>query len=65
MCITISTCIVQDLQVLQNHALKSCYDMIDAHMEHMTDLHENANIKMLEGKNSNCYVCIQIYNMGI
>ena len=47
--IFLNTCAMQDLedlQILQNHALRCCYNVIDAHMEHVTDLHTNANVKM-------------------
>ena len=37
-----------DLQILQNHALRCCYNVIDARMEHVSDLHNNANVKMLD-----------------
>ena len=49
--IFLNTCTIQeleDLQILQNHALRSCYNVIDARTEHVVDLHRNANIKMLD-----------------
>ena len=39
---------LEDLQTLQNHALICCYNVIDARMEHVIDLHKNANVNMLD-----------------
>ena len=39
---------LEDLQILQNHALRCCYNVIDARTEHVIDLHKNANVKMLD-----------------
>ena len=45
------SCTIQDLEdlnILQNHALRCCYNVTDARMEHVTDLDKNANVKMLD-----------------
>ena len=47
----ISTCDSQDLSdlhILQNHALRCCYQVTDPHDEHIVDLHVNSNMQMLD-----------------
>ena len=39
---------LEDLQILQNHALRCCYNVIDARTKLVTDLHKTANVKMLD-----------------
>ena len=49
--IFIDTCTLQDLQdlqVLQNNALRCCYNVSDLRDEHIADLHANANMEMLD-----------------
>ena len=49
--IFIDTCTLQDLQdlqVLQNNALRCCYNVSDPRDEHIADLHANANMEMLD-----------------
>ena len=49
--IFLNTCTIQDLddlQILQNHALRFIYNVTDPRLEHVEDLHTNANIKMLD-----------------
>ena len=48
--IFIDTCTtqdLQDLQILQNSALRCCYNVIDPRDEHVINLHSNANMEML------------------
>ena len=47
-CIFVSTCNTQDLQVLQNSALRCCYCVINPRDEHVFDLHGNANMQLLD-----------------
>ena len=47
----INTCNTQDLadlQVLQNNALRCCYNVTDPRDEHIFDLHVKANMKLLD-----------------
>ena len=47
----INTCTsqdLQDLQVLQNSALRCCYNVCDPRDEHVSNLHRNANMQLLE-----------------
>ena len=49
--ICIDTCTsqdLQDLQILQNSALRCCYNVCDPRDEHVSDLHRNANVQMLD-----------------
>ena len=49
--IFIDTCTaqdLQDLQILQNNALRCCYNVSDPRDEHVIDLHRNANMEMLD-----------------
>ena len=48
--IFIDTCTaqdLQDLQILQNYALRCCYNIADPRDEHVINLHSNANVNML------------------
>ena len=39
---------LSDLQVLQNNALRCCYNVIDPCSEHVVDLHANANMQTID-----------------